>query len=140
MKKFYKVSLIILVIILIVSSIILLLKVYDVYESTITKTFDSYLIVSDSGGVGLVPGVVFFGKMRPGDRSTAIINTNSTFDYPMYFSARAEGQIKQFFVNNNFILQPYENKSVYLSVIIPKNTTFGRYEGRVIISLRKALF
>ena len=139
-KRTFKMFLIILSILLIISSIIIITKVNAIYKNTVTQNFNSYLIVSDKGGVGLVPGVVFFGRMRPGDTSMATIYLNSTFNYPLNVKIRAIGDLKKFFVNNDFALMPYENKSVYLTVIIPKNTSFGRYDGQVEVKLRKALF
>ncbi len=140
MNKKIRIFLVILSVILIILSIVLMLRVYDINKDAIIQNFDSYLIVSNEGGIGLVPGVVFFGKMRPGDSATATIYLNSTFKNPLIAQARAKGVIKKFFVNNDFILQPYENKSIYLTVIIPKNTSLGRYDGQIEITLRKALF
>ena len=140
MKRKFKIFLVVLSVLLIMSSLLVLWRVYKVYKSTEERIFDSYLIVADKGGVGLVPGVVFFGMMMPGDSSTAKIYLNSTFEHPVLVKITSSGDIKNFFVDSEHILWPYENKSVDLSVVIPKNASYGRYDGKVVVTMRKMLF
>ena len=140
MRSKSKIFIVVLSALLIVFSLLVLWRVYDVYRSTEEEVFDSYLIVSDKGGVGLVPGVVFFGMMRPGDSATAKIYLNSTLSYPLFVKVTSSGDKKNFFVDSEHLLRPYENKSIDLSVVIPKNTPYRRYDGKVIVTMRKMLF
>ncbi len=140
MKNKFKILLIVLSLLLIASSVLLLWRVYEVYKSTEERVFDSYFIVADRGGVGIVPGVVFFGQMRPGDSGTAKIYLNSTFNYPMLVVITSSGSVSDFFVNSKRVLKPYENKEVDLTVVIPVNASYGRYDGKVIVKMRKMIF
>jgi len=127
-------------IVLTLISLVLLARLTAVYQSTRVQIMPSYLIVSDSGGVGLVPGVVFFGRMRPGDTAVATINVNSSFDYTLWVNISARGDMSQFMIGREFILEPYENRSVDITAVVPRDALFGRYDGQIVITTRKTFF
>jgi len=128
---------------LIIASVILILFSSTLILINLGNTekneYEAYFIVSDRGGVGIMPGIIFFGKMRPGDRGSATIHLNNTINKRILMEITSSEELTPYFLEQEIILRPYENRTLDLTVVIPKNSTLGEYRGKVIIITKKLL-
>ncbi|MEK6918582.1 MAG: hypothetical protein AABW73_00945 [Nanoarchaeota archaeon] len=127
----------IITIILIISSIITIIASTTKQDTYLLeeKVLESYFIISDQGGIGVIPGVVFFGKMMPGGSGTAKIEINNNYNKEVIAKITASEEIEPYFVEQKIVISPKEKKEVLLTVKIPKEAKNGEYKGKVIIKI-----
>lgn len=132
-KKLFLTIITIVLLLISITSTVITLKNYNRGE---TKTFESYFIVSEKVGVGVVPGVVFFGGIVPGGSGTTKLYFNNTNNYDVVASIRALGEIDKYFIEQRTTIGAGENKEVILTVSVPAGLDYGEYRGRIIVETK----
>jgi len=129
-RLFYKYALI-LVLILILGVAATIIVYYNYYLMNYIELSSSLNISNSSVGLNTNTKVLAFGKVPLGGGSTRYF-TLSTQKRAL-IRIVPTGDIKQFisFSDNNFILEPGQQKRVLASVDIPDNATLGGYTGKV---------
>ena len=134
-----KIAIMCLSIILIISSVITIKQNLSTQKIIEEKTLESYFIVSDQAGIGIIPGVVFFGRMTPGGSGTAKIYLNNTYKREIGVDIKAIGKIKNYFNEQKIIVGVEENKEISLTVKVPLGTSHGEYRGKIVVTIRSTI-
>ena len=99
------------------------------------------LTVEDSGIMGMNADndSLHFGSIPRGGTSIRKMNLANNKNYPLLFNITIEGNFKEWVhvSNNNFILQPKENKEMEFITKVPDDAPFNIYNGTVYITLRR---
>jgi len=95
----------------------------------------------DHLGFDLNKTALTFGMVVPGGSGSRSMNFSNDHDMRAKVVIRAKGEIADYLIvsENDFILEPGEEKEVGFVVYPPKNISFGLYEGQVDIVLRRIL-
>jgi hypothetical protein len=136
MKKNVRKTIILLVAILIISSVLNIYYETKKIQNAQRIEIPALVIVSDKPGVGIIPGTVFFGRMKPGDSGSTAVNINNTSGKELVAVISGQGRIKDFLIEKKEYLETGENKEVGLTVRIPQGTPSGEYKGSIVILTR----
>ena len=102
-----------------------------------------YAKVSVSGGYGVNPNgsAIIFGMMPPGASGEKKVYISNIYNGQARVKIYSKGAISNFLnvSENDFILGINEGKNLTFTVNIPKNTTYGTYDGKVIFVIRNAI-
>jgi len=128
-----------LVISIILISLSLFLLVLS-YKKTEKKIYDSYLVISNHAGFDLNNTIISFGQITPGGSSTRKLIIENNYDVPVYVEISAMGDLKEFFQETRQVLQPYTNKTINLVAVADKDAEFGRYDGKIIVVMKRTVF
>lgn len=100
--------------------------------------YEMSLIVGDHVGFDLSKEAITFGMITPSGTGTRHINLNNGKEASQIHII-ASGQLTSWVSvsDNNFILKPYENKTLDIIVKVPSNAKFGEYNGNLKMSFLK---
>lgn len=97
--------------------------------------YKMHLIVGDRIGFDLNREVITFGMITPSGTATRHIDIGNR-GYTSRVRITASGELADWMVasDNNFVLQPYENKIIDVTVIVPADAELDEYIGALKIS------
>lgn len=98
--------------------------------------------VENRGAFNLDPDALHFGAAPPGSGSERFVEIKNMRPYAVkveiYANGEMAGWLKTF--DNFFRLEAGESRNVTLELAIPGSTPLGRYNGTLLIIVRKLLF
>jgi hypothetical protein len=123
----------------VVASVVLTNVIYDYLTVVDSKELKMYLTVSDYVGFNVDPSALFFGTTLKGGKASRDVIVTNDFNLALKVDIHAFGELTKwvYVSDNGFLLQPDENKTVKVSVAVPKDVNFGNYTGILKISFRK---
>lgn len=115
---------------------------YALFDTlTYTEDIDltMQLQVSDYVGFNIDTDAIYFGTVTPGGSSERIVTINNTEQYSTRVRILTGGDLAQWVSasENNFRINPLEERNITLKVKVPANTSYGNYTGIVKIRLKK---
>lgn len=101
--------------------------------------YKMHVIVGDHIGFDLNRKVITFGMLTPSGTATRHINIGNG-DHSSKVRITAFGELADWIAvsDNNFVLQPYENKTLDVTITAPVDAEFGDYTGAFKISFFKS--
>jgi len=128
--------------IMIILLIIIISSFLIVYNPTLyeTKQIDMYLTVGNYTGFNVDTDAIYFGTIMPSGRGTRIINITNSNQISIV-NIKSYGELKEwiYISENNFILNPNEDKTVNVMVYVPKNIEYKDYKGVLKIRFKKQI-
>ena len=127
----------------VISLVIFLFSIisFFVYNKAL-DSYDFYTNVNvtlERGGFDLNNTALTFGMVALKGSSTRDLVLNNSYSFPVIISLEAEGEIEQFLSFQKFtIVEPNEEISIPISIIIPGNTVLGMYEGNIKAEIKRA--
>lgn len=123
---------------IVVFSVICTNLVLDYFVSQQIIDYKMHMIVGDHIGFDLNRKVITFGMVTPSGTATRYIDL-SNGEHNNKVRVTAFGELAKWVTlsENDFVLQPYENKSLKISVFAPADVEFGNYTGSLRIAFRK---
>lgn len=105
------------------------------------KEIYTSVIFSDHSGFDLNSSSLTFGMILPGDSSLRSIVIKNDFNSDGKVSIGVQGGIKDFLTvsENDFILKPGEEKEINFTVFAPDENLQRKYDGKIIIKLKRCL-
>ena len=91
----------------------------------------------DSLGFDLNRSALSFGRLLPGGTSTRSIFVENVYDVPFEVKMLISPNINPFVQidDKKIIVNPGEKKKIPVTVIAPKNVSYGEYEGSIQVEL-----
>jgi len=117
------------------------------------RRIDMQITVGDLIGFNLDNNSLQFGTAMPGGSSSRSMIFNNNFEFPIKIEITFEPKRDIFFFfertktipnewisvsENNFILQPEQEKSIKFTISLPKDVKYGDYTSQALIFVRKA--
>lgn len=103
------------------------------------KELKMYITVGEIVGFNVGTEAVFFGTIQRGGSGNRDLIVTNNYTFPVKIDIRAYGELAKwvYVSENGFLLQPNENKTVKVSLIVPKDANFGNYTGILKVNFRK---
>ncbi len=135
-EKIERKNLFVLILILI---IVIGLNVYFLLNYKVIEIREIYssVIVSDKIGFDLNSTAITFGGVMPGGSSTRTLILENPYKFKIFIYACGEGEISRFINPVKEIIDAGEIKRIGISVNIPKNASFGKYEGKIVLRIKR---
>ena len=97
-----------------------------------------YLTVGDYVGFNVDTDAIYFGVINKSGSGSRIIDIKNT-DVPYMVNIESYGELAKwvYVSENNFLIRPYENKSLKVTVLVPPDAAYGNYAGLLKVILRK---
>jgi len=109
-------------------------KIWSIVE---VREIDASIIVSDKIGFDVSKESLTFGEVLIGSSSSRQMSIENNFKFPIRIYVYGKGVMKKFIVNSVIKIDEGKSKDVKVTAVIPKNTNFGRYEGKVVFEIRR---
>ena len=128
---------------LFVSAIFLVLLSFLILTSSEKKVSVEVIAISveigDTLGLNILDDELNFGTLMAGQSATKILKLSNGFSVPLKVKISLDsGNITSFiYGENNLILQPQEQIDYEVSLVIPRDSENGFYEGNIIIEFFK---
>lgn len=128
-----------LVILVLILVIILLLNVYFLLSYKVIEIREIYssVIVSDKAGFDLNSTAMTFGGVMLGGSSTRTLVLENPYKFKISVYAYGEGEISRFIIPVNAIINAGETKKIGISASVPADASFGKYEGKIILRIKR---
>jgi zona occludens toxin (predicted ATPase) len=125
--------------------LVLILSLYNLfnYLSVLEKReIHTEVIVSDKVGIAINESALLFGMVMPGASSRKNITIINDYEQDIKVDIVSKGNIKNFLFasENSFIMDKGELKEIKFFVKIPKDTNYGKYEGKIIFVIKRRFF
>jgi hypothetical protein len=96
------------------------------------------LEVSDRVGFDVNSSALTFGKITPGGSSTRNLILENNYGFPIKLKIEIEGNVLKFLSFEKVVfIDSRETKKIIFSAVIPGDEKFGKYSGKVIITIKK---
>jgi len=107
--------------------------IYDYQEKNMYLTVDNYV------GMNVDSSAIYFGTVPPEGSSSRKIFLEHKHNKPLLIQLKTKGDLSKFVSvsENNFILEPNINKTIVVSVYVPKDMKYGNYTGRLAVVYRR---
>lgn len=138
-----KFIILVLVILLIIFLLVYLyINLIDYANILEKKEIYSSLIIGNGVGIALNGSSLIFGMTSPGSTSNKYVNFTNEYTEDVKVSIYVNGNISDFVSvnNNNFVLKPGEATNLVFSAHGLPNVNYGKYEGKVVIVIRKTVW
>jgi len=125
-----------LAIVILISILVLIYNNFVVFK---TQEYDVKLEVSNNLGFDVSEEYIGFGKITPGGTSNKKLEVLNDYGREFNVQVKVEGNASKFIYlkDKDIILRPYENKTIELLAIIPKNEPYGEYAGKLVLIFRR---
>lgn len=123
-----------------ISIVIVIYSLYSIISMPLeTKTVDVKFSISDKYGINLNSNELDFGKLVPGSSITRNIDLSNNKDFRVNVKLYASKNIADFIYSNEEIYaESGQTISIPVTLIIPSNSSYGNYSGKIRIEMRKA--
>jgi len=125
----------------VISIVTVLLTQYFLIEKV--QTFNAFVTVADRIGFNLnaSESELYFGAAPPTASLTRTLIFDNTDPRPSKVIIKSYGKIKDWMIasENNFILGGNENKTVKITIVVPKDAEFGDYTGKIKLVFKRVL-
>lgn len=121
-----------------ITSVIVTLSVYEYVTVVDVEELEMYLTVGEHVGFNVETSAIFFGTVpRRGSANRDIIISNSNGN-PLKVNIKTFGKLSKwvYVSDNNFVLQPKENRTVRVTAVVPEDAKLGNYTGSLKIIFR----
>jgi len=124
-------------------AVILALALFSIWTFRLRPVETRELMVNFS--VGATPGItvdtdkLYFGRIIPGGAVVREINIENGYDYPLKLKISASPNVREYLsIDQEYIIKPGEKAKIPINIVIPENTPYGDYEGKIRFDLVKA--
>lgn len=120
--------------------LIAFLAYYFSYASIIQQqSLPVFVKVAPYIGLAVDKDRLHFGAVPKGGRSRRMLFLYNDDVYDKYVTIKPEGNIKQFLKlsDDSFKLASYENKTLNITIAIPKDAEYGNYSGNLYLYFRR---
>ena len=112
------------------------------YTTLNYKEYDMLMKVTadESGiGIGIIPGMMYFGKMSEGNSGMQKIVLRHNYHDPVLVQVVASGRLKGWVAvsENNFILEGGVTKTVNVTATVPEGASLGNHTGKLKVYLKR---
>lgn len=97
------------------------------------------IIVSDKIGFDLNSTALTFGEVIQGGSSTREISIENNFGFLIEVYVYGDNGMENFIIPAKERMEKDEKKSIKITAFVPEDTEFGKYEGKVIIKIKKSV-
>ncbi len=106
------------------------------------KEYDLLLKVVDdkSGfGIGIIPGMIYFGKMSAGNSGMQKIILKHNYQSPVLVQIVASGNLKNWVTisDNDFVLEKDVTKTVNITATVPEGASLGNHTGKLKVYIKR---
>jgi hypothetical protein len=90
-------------------------------------------------GIGIIPGMMYFGKMSEGDSGMQKIVLSHNYQNPVLVQIVASGSLKNWVAvsDNNFVLKGNVKKTVNITATVPEGASLGNHTGKLKVYLKR---
>lgn len=90
-------------------------------------------------GIGIIPGMIYFGKMSYGSRSIQKIEILHNYKEPLLVQISASGDMGGWITvsENNFIIEKDSKKIVEVIATVPEGASTGNHTGKLKVYLKR---
>ncbi len=115
---------------------------YNFYYIKEIRVLRMQLEVADKIGVNVDDDAIYFGKVYPGNTARRIIEISNNYADPLIVSITIKGDISPFVSvsQNEFILEPGEDKVVTYYASTTKETPKLNYTGETRVFFKRKIF
>ncbi len=112
---------------------------FYVIQGTIEK--DMSLIIGENPGFDAGTETITFGKITKDGSCRREMTLSNKKTYPINIKISTSGNISSFVIvsDNNFILQPGEERKIYFTAISHPGAEYGEYMGKASFILKRIL-
>lgn len=123
-----------------IAIILLLFLVTSKYWVVQKQSIPVFVKVAPYVGLSVDKDKLHFGAVPKGGSSRRMIFLYNNDTYVKSVSIKTTGQASQWLKlsDNHFKLASYENKTLNVTVSIPRDAEYGNYTGNLILTFRKA--
>lgn len=122
-------------------AIILLIVFYTSKEKVVQQnSIPIFVKVAPYVGLSVDKDKLHFGTVPRGGSSKRMLFLNNQDVYEKIVIADIGGSVRQFVTlsDNNFKLARDENKTLYVTISVPKDAEYGNYSGNLVLYFKKA--
>lgn len=78
-----------------------------------------------------------FGKITYGSSGQKTVNVKNNYDFPISLQFSSNGNVSDFLIYENVILEPFEEKKITISTVIFRNQSYGNYTGVLAVLFKR---
>ena len=108
-------------------------------ENNWKQEVNMYITVANYTQYNASADALYFGTVPPGGVSMRMLFVNNLYKQPINVTVAALGDFSGWteFSQSHFPLEIGENKTINITVNIPKSAVFANYTGRTLVSFKK---